>query len=221
MKNIVKVCLVASFLFVPIIHAQTEKQPETDIKENPEIAKLAAEKKEESKLDQFGFGPAFYVIKYDEKVLADSKDVSIRGDGGIASKGSEYSTSIGLELHYDFSFNRTVKCFGSYEECKDVEKYELVTAHRISPFLGFFDVDDGINGIAVGLVYGYIKKNKKDEKTVTLNTGIGWTVHKDRLVLARGLSEGSAPAAELNFEDYTERKDVNGIVLMISVNMGF
>ncbi|MCP4984504.1 MAG: hypothetical protein GY928_00160, partial [Colwellia sp.] len=156
-------------------------QNESDIKESPEVAETAADQKAEEKLDQFGFGPAFYVIKYDDEVLADSKDVSVRGDGTLSTKGTDYSTSLGLELHYDFSFGRTVKCFGTKEECKDVSKYELTTAHRLSPFLGLYDVDNGINGIAIGLVYGYIKQHKNDKNPITLNAGIGWTVHKNRL----------------------------------------
>lgn len=194
---------------------------ESDIKESVEVAEQAADQKAEEKLDQFGFGPALYIIKYDDEVLADSKDVSIRGDGTVSTSGTDYSTSLGLELHYDFSFGRKLKCFGTKEECKNVAKYQLTTAHRISPFLGIYDVDNGVNGIAVGLVYGYIKQYKNDENPVTLNAGIGWTVHKNRLVLGSGVSNGSAPEADLNVEDYTQRKDVKGTVLMISVNMGF
>jgi len=213
------------FLSLPLIANENpdpiDSKKETDVKETPELAKQAADQKAEEKLDQFGFGPALYIIKYDDEVLADSKDVSVRGDGTVSTKGTEYSTSLGLELHYDFSFGRTITCFGSDEKCRDVANYELTTAHRLSPFLGLYDVDNGINGIAAGVVYGYIKQHKNDKTPVTLNAGLGWTVHKNRLVLGSGLSKGSAPPSDLKVEDYAERKDVTGTVLMISVNMGF
>lgn len=181
-------------------------------------AKEKADLKQEDNLDQFGFGPALYVIKYKKEVLNDSKDVSVKGNNTISSKGSKYATSLGLELHYDFSFNRTLKCFN---ECEDSENWNLSSGHRISPFLGFYDINSGINGIAAGLVYGYWKGDRNSENKTTLNVGLGWTVHKDRLVLADGISENAIPPADLNVEDYTEKQDVRGVILMISVNMGF
>lgn len=220
LKNFNLVLVMSSFLFSAAF-ANKAASDEANIKSLQDKAREEADKDAENELDQFGFGPALYVIKYKDKVLSDSKDVYTRGDGTISTKGSDFSTSLGLELHYDFSFARTVTCFKTKEECKDVENYELTTAHRLSPFLGFYDVDNGINGIAAGIVYGYIKQHKNDENPVTLNTGIGWTVHKDRLVLGKGLTNGSLPPAGLNVEDYTERKDVTGLTLMISVNMGF
>jgi len=214
--------LVLSMTVVFSVKAENDANPPiSDKKETKEDAKNAAEEKSEKELDQFGFGPAFFVINYKEEVLSDSKDVVVRGDTSISTKGTNYSTSMGVELHYDFSFGRTVKCFNTEEKCKDVANYELTTAHRISPFLGLYDLDNGINGIAIGFVYGYTKKHKNDKNPVTLNTGIGWTVHKDRLVLADGLNAGEIPPVGLNVEDYTERKDVKGTTIMISVNMGF
>lgn len=223
MKNIISMPALLFFSFMPasVLAEGGDPDPTPDVKATVEEAAVAADAKEEKNLDQFGFGPALYVIKYKDEVLSDSKDVSIRGDGTISSRGSEYSTSLGFELHYDFSFHRTLKCFKTQEKCKDVNNYELMTAHRLSPFLGFYDVKNGINGIAVGLVYGYIKQNKDEENPVTLNTGLGWTVHKNQLVLANGLKETATPRTGLNVEDYTERKDVTGMILMISVNMGF
>lgn len=194
---------------------------QSDIKSSREDAAEAADQEDVTALNKFGFGPALYVIRYDDEVLGDSSDVSVKGDGTISVNGTDYSTSMGFELHYDFSFAAKRKCIGSEEHCKDVANYTLTTAHRLSPFLGFYDVDNGINGIAAGVVYGYIKKHNNEKNPVTLNAGLGWTVHKDRLVLSRGLSEGAAPAATLKVEDYTEKKDVNGTILMISVNMGF
>ncbi|VUD41963.1 hypothetical protein TDB9533_00596 [Thalassocella blandensis] len=181
-------------------------------------AKNKADERKESELDQFGFGPALYVIHYKEEVLEDTNDVSIRGDQTITATGTQYATSIGLELHYDFSFARTLKCFN---DCDNSDNWNLSSGHRISPFLGIYDLSDGFNGIAAGLVYGYWKGDKDESAKTTLNAGLGWTVHKNRLVLSKGLHEGSIPDPSLNFEDYTERKDVEGLVLMISVNVGF
>lgn len=217
-KKFMSVLLFASLISTIALAEDVEP---SDVKETQQDAENAADQKAENKLDQFGFGPALYVIKYNDEVLSNSKDVSIRGDGKISTKGSNYSTSLGLELHYDFSFHRTVKCFKSQDECKDVKNYELTTAHRLSPFLGFYDVENGINGIAAGMVYGYIKQHKDDKNPITLNTGLGWTIHKDRLVLGKALKENSVPPSALSAEDYTEHKDVTGLVLMISVNMGF
>jgi len=191
--------------------------PETELK-LATAAKEQADSKVEDNLDQFGFGPALYVIKYNKEVLNDSKDVSVKGDNTISSKGSKYTTSLGLELHYDFTFWRTLKCFN---DCKNTENWNLSSGHRLSPFLGFYDVSNGINGIAAGLVYGYWKGDRKSKNKTTLNVGLGWTVHKDRLVLADGVSENAVPPPTLNVEDYTQKEDVEGITLMISVNMGF
>jgi len=212
--------LLASVVFSVKAEQSSTSKP-IDVKKTKENAKKTADVKAEMELDQFGFGPAFYVINYKDEVLSDSKDITIKGDNTISTKSTKYSTTMGLELHYDFSFGRTVKCFNTEDKCNDAANYELTTAHRLSPFLGLYDLDNGINGIAVGLVYGYIKKHKNDKKPVTLNTGIGWTVHKDRLVLGDGLSKGAVPPVGINVEDYTDRKDVKGITLMISINMGF
>lgn len=224
-RNLISILLFTTFVATSVLAEEGSGSDSTletsNVKATPEEAEAVADEEAENNLDQFGFGPALYVIKYKDEVLSDSKDVSIRGDGTISTKGSKYSTSLGLELHYDFSFARTVKCFKTKNECKDVKNYELTTAHRLSPFLGLYDVDNGINGLAVGLVYGYIKQHKDDKNPVTLNTGLGWTVHKDRLVLGNGLTKGATPPVGLNAADYTERKDVTGLVLMISVNMGF
>ena len=147
-------------------------------------------------LSAIGFGPAFYVIYYDDEVLQSSNDVRVRGDGTVAADGSEY----------DFTF--------SFDEKKKTE-------HKLSPFLGVYDLDDGIKGIAAGFIYGYQKSRPKSDQRVTLNVGIGWTVHKDRLVMAEELSDRETPPAGLNVEDYSEKKDVEGTVLMLSANFGF
>ena len=88
-------------------------------------------------------------------------------------------------------------------------------------FIGLYDLDDGINGIIIGAMYGFLRGNKEYKERTALNVGVGWTVHKNRLTLARGLKEGDVPASALTVEDYTEKKDVEGLALMISASIGF
>lgn len=176
--------------------------------------KLEEDDKEDGDLDQFGFAPAFFYIAYDKEVLSDSKDVRVRGDGSISAEGTRHATGVGLEVHYSFSFWGR-KC------CKANEKTNGTSAHSISPFLGLYDLDDGINGIAIGAVYGYLRGDENYQNKTALNVGVGWTVHKNRLTLARGVDEGRVPESTLTVEDYTEKKDVEGITLMISASIGF
>src|SRR5690606_1793878 len=174
---------------------------------------------EKDGLNRFGFGPAFYVINYNKKVLNESKDVSIRSDIVISSSGSKYSTAIGLEVHYDFSL-RPYLCCKNPDGSRPAE-WSRSSGHTISPFLGVYDIENGLNGIAAGLLYGYWRGDGKTENRKSLNVGLGWTVHKNRLVLANDLKEGSAPPIDLNSEDFTNREDVKGHILMISASLGF
>ncbi|MEW8439619.1 MAG: hypothetical protein AB2689_15840 [Candidatus Thiodiazotropha taylori] len=184
-----------------------------------EDAEENAKNEASTDLDQFGFGPALFIIKYDKEVLKDSKEVKLRGDGTISANGSEYTASLGVELHYDFSFGHKVKCYS--DDCTVSKNWNRISSHRISPYLGLFDIENGINGIAAGLIYGYTKADLENNNTKTLNFGVGWTVHKDRLVLSGDVEEGAIPPSNLTIDDYTERKDVNGLSLMVSVNFGF
>ena len=220
--------MMLGLAFGPVLTAQAEETAEEAAEEVTEEAgfTLATEAEAmqeatiqaDSELDQFGFGPALYVIRYDDEVLRDAKDVSLRGDGSLSASGSDYSVTLGLEVHYDFSFGHKLKC---YSACENPANWNVTSSHRISPFLGLFDVDNGINGIAVGLIYGYTKGDGKGKNRATLNFGIGKVFHKDRLVLAGDVSEGAVPPAGLNTEDYTSREDVEGVTLMISANIGF
>lgn len=169
-------------------------------------------------LSQFGFGPAFFVISYNKEVLKDSKDVRVRGDGAIDSSGSEYSTAIGLEVHYDFSFPKTQ--YGYYNESGGVD-WDPTSGYTISPFLGLYDLDNGINGLAFGVLFGYWRGDINYKNKSALNVGLGYTIHKDQLVLASGVSKGSAPPAGLEPVDYTSREDVEGVIIMVSATMGF
>ena len=172
----------------------------------------------ESRLGSFGFGPALFAINYNKNVIQETEDVKLRGDGTIGAKGSKFATSFGLEIHYDFNLSASTKCFS---DCENKANYNISVGHVVSPFVGLYDLDNGIKGTAYGLLYGYWKGDRKGENKTSLNMGVGWTVHKDRLVLAKGVKEGLTPATGIKTEDYTERQDVEGVIFMLSVNMGF
>ena len=194
---------------------EAEAKAKTEAENDPSIT---------NELDKIGFGPAFFIVHYDDEVIDDSKDVKLLGDGTVYSKGSNYSANLGLEVHYAFSFWHKVKCKVKVgADCTKSEDYELATGHVVAPFLGVYDVNDGINGIAAGFTYGYWRSNLKDggKPRTALNVGVGWTVHRNQLVLTQNVKEGMAPPAGLAPEDYTSRKDVNGVILMISANLGF
>jgi hypothetical protein len=163
---------------------------------------------------QFGFAPALYAVHYRQKVLGDSKDVRLRGDGAIAAPGSRLATYMGVELHYGFSSYNKVA--GPGPDGKTTTR-----GHTFSPFIGLFDIDSGINGIALGAMYSFWNGDENYKKTSALNVGLGWTLHKNRLVLADGVREGEAPKAGLTAEDYTQRKDVKGLTLTVSASFGF
>jgi len=176
------------------------------------------EKVKNEDLSQFGFGPAFFVISYNKEVLKDSKDVRVRGDGTIDSSGSNYSTALGLEVHYDFSFPATQ--YGYYNEQGGID-WDPTSGYTLSPFLGVYDFDNGINGLAAGVLFGYWRGDINYKNKTALNVGLGYTVHKDQLVLAKGVSEGGAPPSGLQPVDYTSREDVEGVIIMISASIGF
>jgi len=174
--------------------------------------------KETLDLGKFGFGPAFFVLAYDDEILSDSKDVKVRGDGAIDASGSKYGTSLGLEVHYDFSIWGTR--YG-YKQDDGKTNWTKSNGFVLSPYIGVYDIDNGIKGLSVGLVLGYWKGDKNFGDRTSLNFGIGYTVHRDQLVLASGVEEGKAPPAGLATADYTTRKDVTGISLLVSVSVDF
>lgn len=218
-----KLSLILILLTVSNPSFSQETQDASEAKSPENIVSKGSIAGEVSNLDQFGFGPAFFVVKYDEEVLKDSKDVRLRGDGTINSSGSDFSTAFGVEAHYSFAFG--YECSKgiqkSKEICNDSDDWESVSGHSLSPFIGLFDLDNGINGLAGGVVYGYWRDNKQLNNRTSLNVGIGYTVHKDRLVLANDIEEGEAPPTGLSTEDYTKRKDVEGTLIMISASVGF
>jgi hypothetical protein len=163
---------------------------------------------------QFGFAPALFLLNYKEKVYKDSKDVRLRSDGAISGTGSKFATSLGVELHYGAS------TYNKAEYVPGTKTIKSTSGNTYSPFIGLFDIDDGINGLAFGVMYSYWRGDKDYNKTSALNMAIGWTVHKNRLVLADGLKEGDKPTT-LTADDFTRRKDVRGMTLTISASFGF
>lgn len=190
-------------------------QPETgEATPEPAAATPASTPASTPPFAQLGFAPALYAVHYRHNVLADSKDVRLRGDGTISASGTRFATYMGVEVHYGFStFN--VAVLGPNREVVSTR------GHTFSPFIGLFDIDSGINGIAVGAMYSYWNGDKDYKKTSAMNIGLGWTLHKNRLVLSDGVREGQAPGAGLTAEDYTQRKDVKGLTLSVSASFGF
>jgi hypothetical protein len=240
MKNLTTIvqCLIFTFstsLFAVETNNNTTEPPTpTESDQVTEALVTKVDSGEESdilnNLGDFSFAPALFLISYDDEVLQDSKDVKIRTDGKLSASGSNYSTSIGLEVHYNLSFGE--KCKNSYSkkktkllpdmrECEEAEKYDFVSGHTLSPYVGLYDFSNGINGLTIGAVYGYWKVDSSTKKASSLNIGLGWTVHKDRLVLADGFKEGQTLDPTMNVDDLTERKDVKGLTLMISAYIGF
>lgn len=169
-------------------------------------------------LSSFGFGPAFYMISYDDEILEDSTNVTIRGDGSLISSGSSYGTSLGLELHYDWSLWGNRK---GYTDADGNTKWTHSNGVVLSPFIGLFDVDNGIKGLAAGLMFGYWRGDENFQNRTSVNIGLGYAIHRDQLVLSKGVSEGNPPPSGFTVEDYTTRDDVGGTILTISVSVDF
>lgn len=198
------------FMTTPFAYgaSQTLKQAEEENKGN---------NNDEQDLTRFGFGPAFYMISYQKEILSDSKDVRILGDGSIDSLGSKYGTAIGLEVHYDISVWGARFGTMNGSEIKWTKSKGLL----LSPFLGVYDIENGINGLVFGGMVGYWKGDGDFENRKSLNFGIGRTVHRNQLVLSNRMSEGAAPPIGLTTDDYTSREDVKGTVFMVSISTGF
>jgi len=208
-----KISLIILSIYVLAWNVNLYAETPDDSKSKDITTKIKPDKdgdKIDDDLAQFGFGPAFYLLQYDKEVLKDTKDVRVRGDGTIDTSGTDYATAIGLEVHYDFSM--------AVFKNKFTQNY---SGHKISPFLGLFDLDNGINGMVVGVLYGYWHTDKDNKNKTSLNVGLGKFIHKDQLVLSSGVNEGFAPAALLEPVDYTSREDVEGATLMISASVGF
>lgn len=183
----------------------------------PSANAQTSEKVKDGGYSQFGFGPAIYFVRYNEEVVSDSKDVRVRSDGTIDFSGSAYSTPLGLEVHYAFSIPGSVYSYGKNDDGTWASSKGWVA----SPFVGIYDVDSGIDGLATGLMLGFWRGDSKFENRSSLNIGLGYTIHRNRIVLAEGLSEGDVSPEGLDSIDLTTRKDVGGFVLLVSASVGF
>lgn len=187
------------------------------IKDKEKLETEIEKKKEAVGLSEFGFGPAFFMISYNEEVISDSGDVRLRANGTIDSTGSRFNTSIGLEVHYDFAL--LGKRYGT--KIGEETIWKKSNGILITPFVGIFDIENGINGFAGGIMFGYWKGDKNFENRSSLNMSLGYTVHRNQLVLSKEIKEGEAPPAGFVAEDFTTKKDVSGLVFMLSVSTGF
>lgn len=196
----------SAVLLLAIVSAQAvaQEQPQKlDETKVPNATDL-----EDETLNGLGFGPALYFIRYKDSIVEDSRDVRLRGDGTLYADQTKSNVALGAELHYKLgvSFDNT-----------DGSRWGLIG----SPYVGIFDIDDGINGIAVGGMVGAWKIDASGKHPRALNFGIGWITHKRRLVLADDVVVGQLPPAGLDVIDYTRRKDVEGLSITVSVSMGF
>ena len=158
------------------------------------------------------------MISYKDEVLEDSTNVKIRGDGSLISSGSSYGTSLGLELHYDWSLWGNRK---GYINSNGTTTWTHSNGVVLSPFVGLFDVDNGIKGMAAGVMFGYWKGDENFQNRTSVNIGLGYAIHRDQLVLADRILEGNPPPSGFTAEDYTTRDDVEGVILTISVSVDF
>ena len=162
-----------------------------------------------------GAGPAFYVLRYADPIIEDSRDVRLRSNGTVEANETRTSTSLGVEVHYRIGL--------TYNIVRDKNDSTVVKTWgwSASPYLGVFDVSNGINGVAVGLMGGVWRGDKNGENQKALNIGIGYFTHKNRVVLADDVTRGQVPPPDLEPVDFTRKRDVDGLTLTISASVGF
>ena len=168
----------------------------------------AADPEKDVDLNGFGFGPALYMIRYQDSVIEDPRDVRLRGDGTLYADQTKSNVVLGVEAHYNFGIGYTKP---------DKSQW----GWKASPYFGLFDVSDGINGLAAGIMLGVWHIDAKGENPKALNIGVGAITHKRRLVLADDVAVGAAPPPDLDVADYTRRRDIHGFAVTLSVSMGF
>ncbi len=174
-------------------------------------------------LTGFGFGPALFLVNYDQEILSDANDIRIRQNNTIGISGNRKESYLGLELHYGFSF--WTKCRNGFSKkkppCNDKNKWTASSGHTFTPYLGLFDLEDGFNGYSLGVLYGFWRGDNEFSGKKALNFGIGRFVHKNRLVATRGITDGGDAVTDFEISDYSHKKDVYGLSLMISAEIGF
>ena len=181
---------------------------------SPELSAQTEEKG--SNFSQFGFGPALYFVRYNDEIIDDSRQIVIRSDSTIDFPGSRYAVPLGLEVHYSFSLRRPTR----YRPNSNVD-WQRSTGLIASPFLGIYDVDNGVDGLAGGVLIGYWKGDGNFNRESVLNAGVGVTVHRNQVVLAEGIEEGMRVPSGFTETDLTTLRDVWGFQLLISATVGF
>lgn len=165
---------------------------------------------------QFGFGPALYFIKYNDEIVDDSRQVNVRSDSTIDFPGSQWAAPIGLEVHYAISLRRPRR-FRTPGESLWASSRGFV----LSPSLGVYDIDNGIDGLSAGVIFGFWRGNGNFEPESHLNFGAGLTVHRNQAVLANGIEEGMILPEGLQDTDLTTLRDVWGYYVLVSATVGF
>ncbi len=196
--------IALAFLLLSSFHAHAEEDPFTQ-----------GSNKVNRDMGLFGIGPAFYIIRYNEEVLSESHDASVTAEGGIDASGAQYAAELGLEVHYNLSFASGRCCLGVPIGAGNPREYS------VSPFLGLYDFDDGVDGIILGTKFSYWRGDGKYKFKPALSLGIGYTVHMDQLVLANGADEGDLVPAGADIANYMERKDVGGWALTLSASVNY
>lgn len=169
-------------------------------------------------LKGFNFAPALYFLNYNKEVLADSKNVRVRSNNTIESLGRTATSAIGLEVHFNIGLSSYRTGYGpNLEEAEWTGSWGV----NASPFIGVFDVDDGIKGFVIGGMVGIWRGDKNFDNKSALGVGVGYFIHNDQLVLSNEVAEGSTPPADLKPEDYTTRENVEGVAIMMTVSLGF
>jgi hypothetical protein len=171
--------------------------------------------------EKFGFGPAIYLINYDEEIIDDAtSDVRINNAGQVSADTTRSATHLGLEVHYTFWTKPTVRYKPDPAQNGKLVR-DSTSGWSVSPTVGIFDLDDGISGQAYGLVYSRWHGDANFTRQRALNIGATYINHRKRTVFVDGVDDGKALPAGFQLSDVTRKKDVNGFAIFISYSLGF
>ena len=169
--------------------------------------------------EKFGFGPALYMIHYDEEIIGDAtSDVRINSGSVVSADTTRSATHLGLEVHYTFKHGITAN-YKQDEEGNWVR--DSSSGWSISPSVGLFDLDDGVSGHALGLVYSRWHGDADFTRQRALNIGASFITHRNRTVFVDGVDDGKALPAGYELADLTRKKDVDGLAIFVSYSLGF
>ena len=176
-----------------------------------------SERVSDADIKGLGFGPALFGITYNDRIVDNSDEVVITSDSLVKFPGSRRSIPLGFEAHWNIKIPGTVWRF----KPKGATKWASSIGGVIGPFVGIYDVDNGINGFAVGGVVGFWRGDGNFENRAVLNFGLGYTVHRKRLVLVDGVRDNTKVPTGKGVADLTTRNDVEGFTFMVSAHVGF